>query len=246
MVDIFRYTDVAEADVAILNPLSFEKLLLIGALAGLGPDQRQLDLACGKGEMLCQFATRHGIAATGIDIHPPFIELARGRATELGVTDRVDFLVGDAGRDGVAGEFDVVSCIGATWVGGGFSGAIELMRRSLAPGGRLIVGEVFLESRPPADVDDRYHGTLSGISGLGGILDQVEAAGLKLTEMVVASREDWDRYSSRQWDRAERWLRANAEHPDAAGIREWTDRSRRTYLADERQWLGWGVFIISQ
>ncbi len=76
MIDIFRYTDIAEAGAAILNPLSFEKLLLLGELMELRADLTMLDLACGKGEMLCQFAARHGARGVGIDIHASFIEEA--------------------------------------------------------------------------------------------------------------------------------------------------------------------------
>ena len=245
MVDIFRYTDVAEAGVAILNPLSFDKLLLVGELARLEAGMQQLDLACGKGEMLCQYAARHGITGVGIDIYAPFIDIAVNRAGELGVGDRVEFRVGDAAQHGIRDRtFEVVSCIGATWVGGGFSGSIALMRRSMTPGGRLLIGEVFLEAEPPADADERHRGTLHGIADLGVILDQVESAGMHLVEMVIATRDDWDRYQSRQWDRAHTWLRANPQHPDAAEIRQWTDRYQRGYLADERNWLGWGVFIL--
>lgn len=244
MVDIFRYTDVAEAGVQILNPLTHEKLLLLGELADLRPGNRHLDLACGKGEMLSQYAARHNVTGVGIDIHPPFIDLANARAGELGVRRRVDFRVGDASQHSVPGEFDVVSCIGATWIGGGFTGAIELMKRSLAPEGCLLVGEVFLEATPPSDADERHDGSLRGIRDLAGILSDVAVCGMELVEMVIATRDEWDQYSSRQWDRASEWLRRQPDHPDAPGIREFLDNSRRTYLADERNWLGWGVFVL--
>jgi hypothetical protein len=244
VVDIFRCTDIAEAGVPILNPLSLDKLFLLGEIARLEPGMRHLDLACGKGELLCQYAARHGTHGVGIDMHPPFIEIARARATELGVAGRLDFQVGDAGGHGIPGTFDVVSCIGATWVGGGFAGSLELMKRSLAPSGVILVGEVFADGALPADQDQRHHGTLRGMTDLGGILDQSEAAGLELVEMVIASREDWDRYSARQWDRASVWLQGNAEHEDASGVRQWLDSTRRAYLADERTWLEWGVFVL--
>ena len=79
MIDIFRYTDIAEAGAAILNPLSFEKLLLLGELMELRPDLTMLDLACGKGEMLCQFAARHA-RSWRRDRHPRVVH-RRGDAT---------------------------------------------------------------------------------------------------------------------------------------------------------------------
>ena len=244
MVDIFRYSDVAEQGAQILNPLSFEKLLLLGELARLEPGMTQLDLACGKGEMVCQFAHRHRVRGTGIDIYAPFVELAAQRAVELDVSDMVEFHVGDAGAHTQPGVFDVVSCIGATWIGGGFTGAVRLMQHALAPGGAILVGEVFSEGEIPAVAGRRHQGTLSELADLGGILHQTEELGLELVEMVLASREDWDRYSARHWDRAHAWLQEHPDHDDAEGIRTWMTRSRRAYLTDERRWMQWGVFVL--
>lgn len=244
VVDIFRYSYVAESGAKILNPLSPEKLLLLGELAGLKPGMSQLDLACGKGEMLCQYARRHGVRGTGIDIYAPFVELAEQRARDLGVADEVKFRVGDASTHREQGRFDVVSCIGATWIGGGFSGAVQLMRENLVDGGTMLVGEVFSEGEIPADAARRHQGTLSELADLGGILRQTEALGVELVEMVLASRDDWDRYSSRHWAQAHAWLQQYPQHEEAEGIRDWMTRSRRTYLTDERRWMQWGVFVL--
>jgi RimJ/RimL family protein N-acetyltransferase len=68
------------------------------------------------------------VRGVGIDIHASFLDVAHRRADELGVTEQVRFAVGDAGAHDIDGTFDVVSCIGATWVGGGLAGALELMK----------------------------------------------------------------------------------------------------------------------
>ncbi len=150
------------------------------------------------------------------------------------------FRVDDAGR-GDEGRYDLVTCIGATWIGDGLAGTLDLMRKSLIPGGRVAVGEPFLEGEPTALGRESH----PGMSDLGGILDRIEAAGFELIEMVIASREDWDRYAARHWATAAAWLSANPAHADAGEVQEWTDRFRRTYVADERAWLGWGVFVLA-
>ena len=43
----------------------------------------------------------------------------------------------------------MVSCIGATWIGNGLCGTLELMKPMLKPGGLLLVGEPFLIDLPP-------------------------------------------------------------------------------------------------
>ena len=134
-MDIVRQHEISEAEHRILNPFSDEKLMLLGEVCRLRAGQRQLDLACGKGEMLCRWAARFGIEGLGVDISELFLAAARKRAEELGVADRVRFEAGDAGRfEADAASRDIVSCIGATWIGGGLAGTIELMRPALRPG----------------------------------------------------------------------------------------------------------------
>jgi hypothetical protein len=46
---------------------------------------------------------------------------------------------GDAGAYGCEpGAFDVACCIGATWIGGGAAGTIDLLRRVLGTNGLLF------------------------------------------------------------------------------------------------------------
>lgn len=67
---------------------------------------------------------------------------AHTRAIELGVADQVSFIPGDA-SDHVADQpVDLASCIGATWIGAGVPGTVELLRRSLRPGGTMLIGEL--------------------------------------------------------------------------------------------------------
>jgi SAM-dependent methyltransferase len=236
LLDIFTYTDIVEADVRTLNPLSHEKLMLIGDLAGLQAGDTVLDLACGKGELLCQLARRHAIGGVGIDIHPPFIDAASQRARELGVDDRVHFRVADGATHGEPTRFDTVSCLGGTWIGGDFGGCLELMRRSLRPGGLLLVGEPFAEQpslRPSGE----------SVASLGELLVEVDAAHLELIELVVASREEWDRYAARHWSSSSAWVMANPTHELAPEVKTWTARTRSKYLAD-RSWLGWAVLVL--
>ncbi len=244
MVDVLRYHDISESTHRILNPLSADKQHLLGDLLNLGPDMSQLDLACGKGEMLCQYAQRHGIAGVGIDIYPPFIELARQRAGDLGVASSVAFTVGDAGQpDLERQQFDVVSCVGATWIAGGLDGTLRLMARWVTPGGWLLVGEPYWVEVPDPTLRAGVESG-QGFADLAGTLDRFEAADTELVEMVLADADDWDRYSASQWRNVADWLVEHAGDPDADAVRETRDETRRSYLAWQRRYLGWGVFVL--
>ena len=80
MVSVHRYHEISEANHRILNPLTRAQLDLLGEICSLAPGMRQLDLASGKGEMLCQYAARHGISGVGVDVYLPYIEASIARA----------------------------------------------------------------------------------------------------------------------------------------------------------------------
>ena len=149
MVNVHRYHQISEVDHRILNPLSDDDVARLGDICGLQAGQRHLDLASGKGEMLCQYARRHGTTGIGVDIFEPYVETARARALELGVDHAVEFVLEDASAyTAEPDSFDVVSCIGATWIGGGLPGTLRLMRPAVRDDGWMLVGEVFWNEEP--------------------------------------------------------------------------------------------------
>lgn len=239
-MDILRQHEIAEAGHRILNPFTDDKLMLLGEVCRLAPGQRHLDLACGKGEMLARWADVYGILGEGVDISEVFLAAAHERARELGVSDRVTFRLGDAAKDVPDdASYDVVSCIGATWIGGGLAGTVQLMRPALRPGGLLLIGEPYWTATPPGGIPAEY----AEFTSLEGTLDRLEAAGLSLVEMVLADRDSWDRYVAAQWWTVDAWLREHPGDPDAGTMRRYLDQARRTHLRYQREFLGWGVFV---
>jgi SAM-dependent methyltransferase len=240
-----RHHEIAEANHRILDPLVEAHLHLIGEVAGVVEGTRVLDLACGKGELLCRWAGWFGSTGVGVDLSQVFLAAARERASELGVADAVTFVQGDAGvYEAEPAAFDVASCIGATWIGGGIAGTIELLRPALRPGGRLLVGEPYWIEPPPAEAVEAFgFGPGEDFVSLVRTLDRLEASGLELVEMVLANPDTWDRYEASQWRTVAAWLEANPDDPDHAAMREFLDRGRRTYLEWGRRYLGWGVFV---
>lgn len=242
-----RMHEISEANHRILNPFTEDKLMLLGDICRLQPGMRQLDLACGKGEMLCQWSRRWGISGVGVDISKVFLAAARDRAVELGVEDRIAFVEADAGQYlAEAHGFDVVSCIGATWIGGGITGTLRLMLPALKPGGVLLVGEPYWIEPPP---DAAYESAGFGrdeFTSLIGTLDRIESVGLRLVEMVLADGNSWDRYAAAQWWTVDEWANAHPDDPDAPVIREWIAAGQRDYLTYRRRYLGWGVFVLKQ
>src|SRR5512138_2343236 len=129
-MDIPRIFNVTESAHRIHNPITPDKLATLGAALRLEPGARVLDLGSGSGEMLCTWARDHGITGTGVDLSQLFSEQAKRRAEELGVAGQVRFIHGDAAGYVSDEKVGVAACIGATWIGGGVAGTIELLAQS--------------------------------------------------------------------------------------------------------------------
>jgi SAM-dependent methyltransferase len=239
-----RHHEIAEANHRILNPFTEAKLRLLGEVAGVRPGERILDLACGKGELLCRWAEWFGAGGLGVDLSPVFLAAAVARARELGVADRVVFLQGDASTyEPDAGAYDVAACIGATWIGGGLAGTADLLRPAIGRTGRILLGEPYWIDPPPDAAYEAMGIEPDAFASLEGTLDRLESAGLELIELVLADGDSWDRYEAAQWRTIAGWLDANPADPDHDAMREFLDRGRRAHLAWGRRYLGWGVFV---
>lgn len=241
-----RFHEIAEGDHPILNPFSPEKLDLLGSILNLNSSVRVLDLACGKGEMLVRWANDYEIRGVGVDISDVFLSSAHQRAFMMNVGDRVHFVHADAGTyPEPHHQFDLISCLGATWIGGGLTGTLNLMRQALNPaGGVLLVGEPFWIQPPPDEVLSALELQPDQFVSLGGTLKHFNEAGLELVDMVLAEQQDFDRYESRQWLNVHQFLNENDSYKDADALKQWMNKRRFNYLNYQRDYLGWGVFVL--
>lgn len=241
-----QFHEIAESTHTILNPFSEAKLQLLGEICAPPQGARMLDLACGKGELLIRWARDYGVIGVGVDISEVFLAAARQRADELEVIDQVNFVHDDAAQyPQPFHEFDVVSCIGATWIGGGLVGTLELMKTALKPkDGVMLVGEPYWHITPTHNVAAHLDFEPDTFATLGDTLSRFESVGLELVEMVLADLTDWDRYEAKHWMAVDNYLRENPDYADAGELRAWMQKERRNYLEFGRDYIGWGIFVL--
>jgi SAM-dependent methyltransferase len=245
-MDIPRIFTITESAHRIHDPYTPEKLATLGAALRMVAGQRVLDLGSGSGEMLCTWARDHGITGTGVDMSPLFTEQAKARAEELGVASQVEFIHGDAAGYVSDEKADVVACVGATWIGGGVAGTIELLERSLRGGGIILIGEPYWRRMPPTE--DVAKGCLAhSISDFLTLPDLLASFGhmdYDVVEMVLADQDGWDRYEAAKWLTMRRWLDANPDDEMAGGIRAKLTTEPARYATYTREYMGWGVFAL--
>jgi len=127
--------------------------LVVGLLRplGLAPERTKLlDLGCGKGAVAVTVAHRLGFSAVGIDACEAFLEEARERAAERGVSHRCRFELMDL-RLYVkkASGFDVVVFASLGGLLGGYDQLVGRLRRTVRPGGHILIDDGFLKGGIP-------------------------------------------------------------------------------------------------
>jgi len=245
-MDIPRIFNITESAHRIHNPITADKLATLGAALRLEPGARILDLGSGSGEMLCTWARDHGIVGTGVDLSQLFSEQAKQRAEELGVADRVRFIHADAAGYVADEKVDVAACVGATWIGGGVAGTLELLTQSLASGGIILIGEPYWRQLPPTEAVAKgcLAQSIADFLMLPELLASFRQLGYDVVEMVLASQDGWDRYEAAKWLTMRRWLEANPDDELAQEVRAQLTSEPERYATYTREYLGWGVFAL--
>ena len=251
-MDIPHHFVIRESGSRIINPLEESQLDSLGRKLQLNPGAEILDLACGKGEMLCTWARDYGYTGTGIDLSRHFIADAQVRAAELGVSDHVRFQQADATGHVSKNPVDVASCLGSSWIGGGpswqgrISGTLELLQRSLKPNGLLLIGEPYWRHEPPHQeaLEACFANSVEDFPFLEPLLSHVDDLGYDLVEVCLATPESFDRYSGAQWLSVRRWLNAHPEDKHAEDFRKEMATTPRGHMLYQREHLGWGVLVL--
>ena len=221
------------------------KLDLIATKLGLKPGMSVLDVGCGWGAFAIHAAREYGVRVTGLTLSPAQAGLARARAADAGLAERVEILVCDY-RDLRAGPFDAISSIGMSEHVG--EARIDDYARSLC--GLLRPGGVLLNHAIAAiDGDEETHGsefTMRYVFPDGELLTlsrvqlAFERAGLR-TDHVEGFRGDYSKTLTEWAKRLDERLREAERLVGAERTRVW-----RLYLRGARYGFDAGLNAVYQ
>ena len=137
------------------HPGGIPLTLRLGEVLGLGPGDRVLDVAAGKGTSAIALAERYGCAVVGVDFGAGNVREANAAATRAGLADRVRFAVGDAERlsDLDDAAFDAIVCECAFCTFPDKRTAAAEFARVLRPGGRVGLSDLTRAGAIPPELD---------------------------------------------------------------------------------------------
>lgn len=233
----FESLDALHHEMRICNPMLDADLdAVIDRLDGTD-GATALDIACGHGELLIRLTSRSDVLGTGIDLSPWALRRAVAAAAVAPRRGRIRWILGDGAR-APAGPFDIVSCLGASWIWDGFGGTVAAVVDRLASGGRCAIGDLYRrEGVDPSDLDDDHAGCLS----LDEQVSILERNGLRVMDRLVVSQDAWDGYQDRIQASVAAYVR---RHPGPQAERyETKQREWREAHADLFTSLGWVLWL---
>jgi len=242
-MDFFELMGISHRYMEILDPSTPEKIIKLGKTLGLKEGSRVIDFGCGCAEPLILWAEQFGISGIGIDVSAEFCERARKKLVTHGLSQRIE-IVCCPGADYKfqEGSFDAATCIGATFVFGGYRQTVQAIKQAIKPGGRLGIGEPYWSSdRVPPE----YVRKETSIFMESELLQTAREEGFDIEYVVRASHDDWDRYYSDNWYGLIRWLEENPGHPEREEVMKHLHSEQDDYFRYIREYIGWAMYVLT-
>jgi cyclopropane-fatty-acyl-phospholipid synthase len=190
-----------------------DKLSLVCRKLGLEPGMRLLDVGCGWGSLSLHAAEHFGAQVTGVTISKEQKAFIDQRIDELGLADRVEIRLQDyrdvpVPADGAG--YDAVSSIemGEHVGQDNYPTYVEVLRRSVKPGGRVLVQQMSRTGRHPGGGPfiEAFIAPDMHMRPVGETVAFLEAGGLEVRD-VHALREHYVRT-------IEHWIARFEQHQD--------------------------------
>jgi cyclopropane-fatty-acyl-phospholipid synthase len=220
------------------------KLDLVCTKLNLQPGERVLDVGCGWGSWVLHAAREYDVHVTGITLSEPQARIARERAAEAGVADKVDIRVQDY-RELNGERFDAIASIGMVEHVGEVQIDVyaQQLRKLLAPGGRLLnhgIARLSPDAPEPGPFSERYVFPDGDPLPLSRVELALERAGFEVAH-VEGFRDDYA-------ETLRHWARRLDENIEEATRLAGPERARvwRLYLRAARNGFETGFTSIYQ
>ncbi len=128
--------------IETLHPGGLALTRRTGEVGGLRPGLSVLDVSSGRGTQALFYARTFDVSVTGVDISEEMVRVARARAEQAGLSDRVRFELGDSQKLLFPDQsFDVVINECAVGIPDDSQAVLNEMVRVVRPGGSVVIHE---------------------------------------------------------------------------------------------------------
>jgi len=233
---------ISQGPLAIMNPLSQEKALVLGEVARLSEGTSVIDFGCGNGTILGLWAGNFGIRGTGIEIREEACSNAGELIAGMGLSEKVRFFFADASLYEPEEEsYDVAVSFGASQIWGGVPEAISSMKNFIDPEGIIIIGERYWKcDKVAAEFSREWPEIMTEYE----ILQSARENGFDIIRVIRSSDDEWDDYESSIWENCLRWVATNPDHAEREEVYSYYRRIQDEYLAYGREYIGWAAYIL--
>jgi arsenite methyltransferase len=175
----------------VLHPGGLALTEHLGGVLQLGPGERVLDIACGRGASAVHLAKTFGCHVTGTDFSADSLAEAEALAASQGVAELTRFQLGDAEQlpfDDNSFHAVISECSLCTFPDK--RTAVEEMMRVLQPGGRLGITDVTVGGTLPDDIKSVL-GWVACVAGAASTTDYMGLLGeVGLSDFTVEDHRD--------------------------------------------------------
>ena len=222
----------------ICNPMSHESLEELVDQLAPADGERMIDIACGHGELLLKAAEHAEIEGVGLDLSPWTLTRSIDRTAGRSLRGSVEWWLGNGNALDGDQQWDITTCLGASWIWHGFNGTLRALATRTRPGGRIAIGD--LRTKVGADQTAVESVIGQGIS-MTTEADQIAAmhdAGLEPLHCYVSPEEAWSGYHRLVIESADTYEGPEPAINARAMAREWQQEFER----DSRV-LEWTVWV---
>jgi cyclopropane-fatty-acyl-phospholipid synthase len=172
------------------------KLDLVCRKLGLGPGRTLLDVGCGWGSLSLHAVEHFGAHVTGVTISEEQKKLIDRRIAERGLADRVEIRLQDYREVAERDHFDAVGSLemGEHVGERNYPTYVEVLRRAVRPGGRVLVQQMSRTGRHPGGGPfiESFIAPDMHMRPVGESVSHLEAGGLEVRD-VQGLREHYVR-----------------------------------------------------
>jgi len=202
------------------------------------------DIGCGTGASAILLAQLLNATITAVDFLPPFLEVLRTRADQLGVSDRITTLACSMESLPFMDEqFDVIWSEGAIY-NMGFENGIEQWKRLLKAGGVLVVSEItWITAERPEEIQAYWDAQYPEIGTASYKMKVLEDHGYTPLAYFALGDDCWmENYYQPLQGRFQQFLARHHHSSEAINLVA-AEEQEISVFQQFRQYFSYGVYI---